>query len=99
MHMTALPEHVPPWQVSLCVQLLPSLQGAVFATWLHVPAPSQTSSVHGFVSAGVHAAPAASYWQVDEQQSPSTVLPSSHCSPGSMMPLPHGMLPGQKPPG
>src|SRR5439155_20315168 len=33
-------------------------------------------------------APAGSNWQVDEQQSPSSVLPSSHCSPGSTTPLP-----------
>src|SRR5438093_8740043 len=63
LHAAVLPGQVPPWQVSLCVQLSPSLQGAVFATWLQVPAPSQTSSVHGLVSAGVQAAPGASYWQ------------------------------------
>src|SRR5206468_2974237 len=30
-----------------------------------------------------------SHWQVDEQPSPDTVLPSSHCSPASTTPLPH----------
>src|SRR5215468_3408870 len=33
--------------------------------------------------------PAGSKWQVELQQSPLTVLPSSHCSPGSTLPLPH----------
>jgi len=30
-----------------------------------------------------------SIWQVDEQPSPETLLPSSHCSPESRMPSPH----------
>jgi hypothetical protein len=33
--------------------------------------------------------PAASSWQFAEQQSPSLMLPSSHCSPASSRPLPH----------
>jgi hypothetical protein len=37
--------------------------------------------------------PTVSSWQVDEQPSPSTVLPSSHCSLQSLstVPLPHGL--------
>src|SRR5262245_26190247 len=31
---------------------------------------------------------AASNWQLDEQPSPEVVLPSSHCSPGSIVLLP-----------
>src|SRR5881392_1529518 len=53
----------------------------------HTPAPLHVVAVrHTFVP--VHGAPAGSNWQVDEQQSPSSVLPSSHCSPGSTTPLP-----------
>ena len=50
-------------------------------------------------AAAAQALPAVSYWHDDEQQSPSSALLSSHCSPGSRMPFPHGMPPGQKPDG
>lgn len=46
---------------------------------LHVSTVHQTPSSHG-----------GSVWQVAEQPSQFTVLPSSHCSPGSMIPLPQG---------
>ena len=46
--------------------------------------------VHAVASS--HAEPTFVIWHVDEQQSPFTVLPSSHCSPGSRMPLPHVFL-------
>src|SRR5262245_21115820 len=45
----------------------------------HVPRPSQVSSTVQRLESS-QALPGASYWQVDEQQSPSSVLPSSHCS-------------------
>src|SRR5690606_39919894 len=48
---------------------------------LQLPAPSQVSNVQKSPSSS-HSEPAVSYWQVDEQQSPSAVLSSSHCSPG-----------------
>jgi hypothetical protein len=98
VHVTGVPAHVPPEQTSPFVHGLPSSHDAVFATCVHAPAPLQTSFVHGFPSLA-HALPLASKWHVDEQQSPSTVLPSSQSSPGSRMPFPHGMLPGQNPPG
>jgi len=58
------------------------------AGWTHMPVPSHTSSVHGLASAG-HGLSFVSYWHVAEQQSPSVVLPSSHCSPVCTTPLPH----------
>ena len=33
-----------------------------------------------------------SIWQVEEQPSPLTVLPSSHCSPESTWPSPHVLV-------
>jgi hypothetical protein len=93
-----VPWHAPPEQASLTVQKSPSSHGAVLFGCVQTPAPLQTSLVHRLPSLA-QALPDASNWQVDEQQSPSTLLPSSHCSPGSRMPLPHGMPPGQKPDG
>ena len=50
------------------------------------PAPSQNSrSSHG-PEMSRHSVAVLSNWQDDEQQSPSRVLPSSHCSPGSAKP-------------
>src|SRR5512139_236859 len=49
-----------------------------------LPAPSHSSSVHGSPSAG-QGEPLASSWQLDEQQSPLTRLPSSQVSPASTM--------------
>src|SRR5215510_11826611 len=46
-----------------------------------------TSSVHALPSSA-HGAAGVS-WHVESQQSPFCVLPSSHCSPGSTLPLPH----------
>ena len=44
---------------------------------------------------------AASIWQLEEQPSPDTVLPSSHVSPGSITPLPQlgGVTPSSPVPG
>jgi hypothetical protein len=42
---------LPPLQVSLPLQKTPSSHGAVLFGWVHAPAPSQTSSVQGLVSA------------------------------------------------
>jgi hypothetical protein len=42
VHVTGFdPEHVPAWQVSVCVQALPSLHGEPFGTvgFEHVPVP------------------------------------------------------------
>src|SRR5262249_48720447 len=39
------------------------------------------------------AVPSGSMWQVDEQQSPSRRLPSSHCSSGSRVPSPQARVP------
>ena len=41
----------------------------------------------------VQALPGASRWQSGEQQSPAVVLPSSHCSPASWVPLPQTAVP------
>src|SRR5207253_5988058 len=80
------PTHVPAVHTSAVVQALPSLQSAMFAVAKHTPVPLQAVFVHGLVLG--HALPAASNRQVAEQQSPATVLPSSHCSPRSRTPLP-----------
>src|SRR5262245_45076415 len=53
-----------------------------------VPRPSQVSSPLQR-SPSVQELPGASSWQVDEQQSPSAVLPSSHCSGTVTTPSPH----------
>src|SRR5262245_52735256 len=53
-----------------------------------VPRPSQVSSPLQR-SPSVQELPGASYWHVDEQQSPSAVLPSSHCSGTVTTPSPH----------
>src|SRR5262249_44552377 len=52
------------------------------------PEPLHTPGVHRSPLPG-HGVPAGSLVHVDEQQSPSSVLPSSHVSPGSRMKLPH----------
>src|SRR5262245_48448450 len=80
--------HVPPAQTPPAVHTLPSSQGAVFGTCVQVPAPSQTSSVQVFPSLP-HALPLGSKRQRDEQQSPSTTLPSWQSSPGSITPFKH----------
>ena len=70
---------LPAEQVSAPLQKTPSSQGAVLLAWTQVPAPSHWSSVQALPSS-VQAVSAASRVQADEQQSPSAVLPSSHCS-------------------
>ena len=58
--------HVPPWHVSPIVQGLASSQGAVLFTWMQPLTGSQPSSVQGFPSSQVGAAPPtqAPSWQV-----------------------------------
>ena len=48
---------------------------------LHAPLPVQSRP-------SSHVCPPGSNWHDGEQQSPDSALPSSHCSPGSMLPLP-----------
>src|SRR5947207_1174631 len=68
--------HVPPWHVSPIVQGLASSQGAVLFTWMQPLTGSQPSSVQGFPSSQVGAAPPtqAPSWQVSLAVQ---VLPSS----------------------
>src|SRR5207302_1448703 len=81
------PTQTPLAQVSAVVQALPSLQGSVFgAPPTQAAAPSQVLPLMQGLLA--QAWPAGSNWQVGEQQSPATRLPSSHCSPRSTTPLP-----------
>src|SRR5262245_59285355 len=63
------------------------------AEWMQRPVALQRSVVQAWPSSG-HGPPAGSYWQVSEQQSPDTKLPSSHCSPGSsvLSPQPRGTV-------
>jgi hypothetical protein len=86
-----LPTHVASaLQWSPSVHSLSSSHGVPICsgTWLHVPSPLQTSFVQ-LMKSVVQDDPDASNWQVDEQQSPSTTLASSHSSPGSSWSLPH----------
>src|SRR5437870_4991687 len=82
------PTHAPAAHVSAVVQALPSWHGfALKPTTWHVPVPLQVpSSVQTLAS--LQAQPPCSKKQSAEQQSPLTVLPSSHSSPGSRTPLP-----------
>src|SRR5205823_3424677 len=69
------------------VQAVPSLQGAVFgAPPAQAPAPSHVEPEMQMLLA--QACPAGSNWQSGEQQSPATMLPSSHSSPRSSTPFP-----------
>src|SRR5437870_873894 len=82
------PTQTPPAHASAVVQALPSLQGRVFGVPpTHAAAPSQVLPLMQGLLA--QAWPAGSNWQVGEQQSPATRLPSSHCSPRSTTPFPH----------
>ena len=95
----AWPLQAPPLQTSSPLQNTPSSQETPLAAgWVQAPAPSHTSSVQTLPSSA-QALPPDSSWQVEEQQSPPSVLPSSHCSPGSTTPLPHTTPSAQKPPG
>ena len=66
--------------------------------------PVQVSAVSQVPAEARQVVPELSYWQVEEQQSPSAVLLSSHCSPDSTVPLPQTALgvqvfaPSQVPP-
>src|SRR5262249_55762084 len=79
--------HTPPLQTSAPLQKRPSSHGAVLLVCRHTPVPLHWSFVHTLPSL-VHAVPGASSVQVGEQQSPASVLPSSHVSPASITPLP-----------
>src|SRR5262245_10358812 len=57
---------------------------------VHAPAVQESFDVQATPSS--QTLPSSASWQVDEQQSPSAVLPSSHCSPADTVPLPHGSL-------
>src|SRR5262249_57965324 len=79
------------WQPSVgsqesVVQTLPSLQ--LMAVPAHVAVPPVHLSPVVQTLPSLQAVPAGSILQVDEQQSPLSVLPSSHCSVGSRTPLP-----------
>src|SRR5438876_4045309 len=52
-----LPQQRPLWQVSVCVQALPAVQGAVLLVWTHPVAGLQLSSVQGLPSLQLGAGP------------------------------------------
>src|SRR5262249_38227972 len=60
---------------------VPPTPGVQIPAW-HELGPPQTG-------VGPQEVPSGSRWQFDEQQSPGTSGPGSHCSPGSMLPSPH----------
>src|SRR5262249_33760444 len=83
------PTHAPFLHLSAVVQALPSLQASVLNPVTgHTPAPSHPFAFTVQMFPSSQAVPAGSNWHVDEQQSPLSVLPSSHCSPMSRTPLP-----------
>src|SRR5262247_977719 len=63
-----------------CVHGLSSSQSSGVPCW-HAPAPSQASAPLQTLPSDGQGMPAASNWHVEEQQSPSVRLRSSHCSP------------------
>src|SRR2546426_613309 len=76
------------------VQTLPSAVHAVSDDFLasagqDALVPVQFSAMSHSPTAERQTVAADSSWQVEEQQSPLAVLPSSHCSPASIVPLPH----------
>ena len=73
-------------QLSAPLQKRPSSQGNP-GPGTQTPAPSQTSTAVQALPSS-QALPGASNWQLDEQQSPSAVPPSSQLSPSSSVPLP-----------
>src|SRR5262249_25411063 len=61
----------------------------VAGSWMHVPAPSQCGLiVQTFASVSGHGLPLGSTRQPEEQQSPFTMLPSSHSSAPATTPSP-----------
>src|SRR5262249_56264862 len=72
------------WQAS-AVRGLPSPRPTAVPPW-HTPAEHVPAVVQALPS--LHGCPSGSSRQVGEQQSPAPPLPSSHSSPGSMLPLP-----------
>ena len=85
------PWHAPPWQVSPWVHgfwsshAVPSTCGG----FEQVPVAGSQAPATWHWSIGVHSGwlKHFSTWQSDEQPSPETVFPSSHCSPCSTVPL------------
>src|SRR5947199_268652 len=62
----------------------------LFASAGQVPLePVQVSCRSQTPAAARQTVPAASNWQLEEQQSPFATFPSSHCSAASTVPLPH----------
>src|SRR5262249_61009423 len=83
------PTQTPDSQAS-SVHWLPSPPAAPSVTGvpMHTPDAHWSPSVQVLPSS--HVLPSGSAVQVDEQQSPSMLLPSSQSSPGSRRPSPHG---------
>src|SRR5262245_6221702 len=69
----------------------PAVRQLVRTLWAQLPAPSQVLIVHGLPPAG-QTLPVASKVQSAAQQSPSSVLPSSHCSPMFTSPSPQAPI-------
>src|SRR5439155_18735358 len=85
--LSGVPRQAPRVHVSPTVQTLPSVQGiALKLRNPHAPAPLQALLVQTL--AAVQGEPSGSNVHVGEQQSPASLLPSSHCSPTSRTPLP-----------
>src|SRR5262249_27226306 len=83
------PTQTPPAQVSAVVHAFPSLQARVVNPVTgRPPVALQPLALTVQTCRSSQAVPAGSSWQVDEQQSPLSVLPSSHCSLRSSTPLP-----------
>src|SRR5881398_2720806 len=77
----------PPTQAP-AVQVLPSVQAMPLLRLAKPQDPAPLQALLVQMVAAVQGEPSASNLHTEEQQSPLSLLPSSHCSPTSRMPLP-----------
>src|SRR6266446_10824471 len=87
--LRAPPMQAPPAQVSPTVQTLPSVQASPLLRLAKPQPPAPLQALLLQMVGATHAEPRGSNVQLGAQQSLATLLPSSHCSEMSRMPLPH----------
>jgi hypothetical protein len=88
-HAPLVPVHVSAWSQMPAAERQTTVDGCTTSAG-HVPlAPVHVSTTSQLPAALRHTVPLLSNWQAGEQQSPGSVLPSSHVSPTSTTWLPH----------